>query len=66
MLDRIPSGRGNFLSNKGFLIWILCGLLLGGWCIFMMKYCYKWQKEDADNNWENRENPIRDKELGSK
>lgn len=48
MLESIPSGRSGYLSNLGCIIWLICGLLLGGWVLFMMKYCLNSQQEDKD------------------
>ncbi len=48
MLESIPSGRSGYLSNLGCIIWLICGLLLGGWVLFMMKYCLNSQQDDKD------------------
>jgi hypothetical protein len=48
MLESIPSGRGNYLSNMGCIVWLLCALLLGGWFFFMMHYCLNLKYDDND------------------
>jgi len=42
MLSSIPSGPKNFISNNGFLVWIICALLMVFWLLSLFKHCMEF------------------------
>ncbi len=48
MLESASCGNSKYITNKGCIIWLVCGLLLGAWIVFMMKFCMDWQEEEKE------------------